>query len=634
MQLKTFPLLYAVLLFALQPTDANNRNNYSSLNNYHLHFKNNPQLIINYYGHQSKPFNSDTDGDGVEDFYDLDDDNDGILDTEEGDDTVDTDGDGIPDYLDTDADGDGCLDAKEAGFTDADNDGTVDGTGINADGIVTGSDGYTTPNDTNNNGIPDYIESNYYGVCLPDTDGDGIDDSVDLDDDNDGIHDTYEGDDGIDHDNDGIPDYKDIDSDGDGCNDAREAGFTDNNNDGIVDGTGIAADGTVVGSDGYTTPIDADNNGIPDYRDANYNGVCALAINVGPDFAVCQGDTIQLTGVTASNFNSIYWNTSGDGVFNNSFTLNPVYTPGLIDITSGGVKLTAIVSGVSQNTASDSLIVTILQNDFLNLISNNDNQIVCSSDPITEIKYETNATEISFVGLPNGVNASLINNIVTISGSPNQVTNQTVYNYEIITAVNACASAAIEGQITVNPNDTIMLTSAIGTNNQFNKCPGAAIDPIIYTFGGSANSASVTWNTPNGQPSGVTFDPATLTISGTISNAISTNTTYSYTITTGGSLCYTASANGSINVNPQCEAQIELNGTVTAKNNQIKDVATPTDAQDVATKAYVDNVLTNLGVLSDDFTGLSDMVQQLQQIINQLQQEVNDLKEQLNNSKK
>jgi hypothetical protein len=167
MQLKTFPLLYALLLFALQPTDANNSNNYSSLNNYHLHFKNNPQLIMYYYGHQSKPFNSDTDGDGVEDFYDLDDDNDGILDTDEGDDSIDTDGDGIPDYLDTDSDGDGCSDAKEAGFTDADSDGTVDGTGINADGIVTGSDGYTTPNDTNNNGIPDYIESNYYGVCIP-----------------------------------------------------------------------------------------------------------------------------------------------------------------------------------------------------------------------------------------------------------------------------------------------------------------------------------------------------------------------------------------------------------------------------------------------------------------------------------
>ena len=41
----------------------------------------------------------DADGDGIDDLTDLDD-NDGIYDAYEGDDTVDTDGDGIPDYLD------------------------------------------------------------------------------------------------------------------------------------------------------------------------------------------------------------------------------------------------------------------------------------------------------------------------------------------------------------------------------------------------------------------------------------------------------------------------------------------------------------------------------------------------------
>ena len=31
------------------------------------------------------------------------------------------------------------------------------------------------------------------------------------------------------------------------------------------DGTGINANGTVAGSDGYTTPADADNNGTADH---------------------------------------------------------------------------------------------------------------------------------------------------------------------------------------------------------------------------------------------------------------------------------------------------------------------------------------------------------------------------------
>jgi len=39
--------------------------------------------------------------------------------------------------------------------------------------------------------------------------------------------------------------------------------------------------------------------------------------------------------------------------------------------------------------------------------------------------------------------------------------------------------------------------------------------------------------------------------------------------------------------------EIKLNGTVSAENNQIKNVADPTDAQDAATKSYVDSNITN-----------------------------------------
>ncbi|MFV1450312.1 Ig-like domain-containing protein [Maribacter sp. HS] len=51
----------------------------------------------------------------------------------------DTDEDGTPDSLDTDSDNDGCNDAVEAGHTDDDNDGEVDGTGYDANGQVTGA---------------------------------------------------------------------------------------------------------------------------------------------------------------------------------------------------------------------------------------------------------------------------------------------------------------------------------------------------------------------------------------------------------------------------------------------------------------------------------------------------------------
>ena len=53
----------------------------------------------------------DSDGDSITDNIDIDDDNDGILDTAET--TADTDNDGIINSLDLDSDGDGCPDAVE-----------------------------------------------------------------------------------------------------------------------------------------------------------------------------------------------------------------------------------------------------------------------------------------------------------------------------------------------------------------------------------------------------------------------------------------------------------------------------------------------------------------------------------------
>ncbi|MDA3854315.1 MAG: DUF2341 domain-containing protein, partial [Bacteroidales bacterium] len=72
-------------------------------------------------------FSCDSDGDGVEDADDIDDDNDGIPDVLEG--PGDADGDGIINQYDVDSDNDGIFDHIEAGglaIYDADNDGIID----------------------------------------------------------------------------------------------------------------------------------------------------------------------------------------------------------------------------------------------------------------------------------------------------------------------------------------------------------------------------------------------------------------------------------------------------------------------------------------------------------------------------
>jgi hypothetical protein len=111
----------------------------------------------------------------------------------------DTDNDGIQDHLDTDSDSDGCSDAIEGGanFTSANTDandmltGSVDANGVPT--IATGSG--QSVGSSQNNGVQD---ANCPDPCDPvasgntDTDGDGVSDICDIDDDNDGILDCEE----------------------------------------------------------------------------------------------------------------------------------------------------------------------------------------------------------------------------------------------------------------------------------------------------------------------------------------------------------------------------------------------------------------------------------------------------------
>ncbi|WP_176829801.1 Calx-beta domain-containing protein [Tenacibaculum sp. MAR_2009_124] len=142
----------------------------------------------------------DTDGDGTPNYLDKDDDNDGILTLDEDTDlngtshNDDTDGDGTPDYLDLDSDNDGCYDALEAAggynYTQLSS-GELTG-GVDADGIPT----VTSGGQATTAAVTDFSDNS--ACCavsvsgFADVDSDGIADSCDLDNDNDGILDSNE----------------------------------------------------------------------------------------------------------------------------------------------------------------------------------------------------------------------------------------------------------------------------------------------------------------------------------------------------------------------------------------------------------------------------------------------------------
>ncbi len=324
----------------------------------------------------------DSDADGIFNHRDLDSDNDGIPDVIEvgGSDVegdgilgngrpivdvkglvngvlliaLNTDGAGQIDPYDLDADDDGLLDLVEAGGNDSDNNGLVDGFVDNNndgfddfismnplplpdsdfDGIADFQDNDDRDNDRildsvdlddDNDGIPDTLE----GAGMMDTDGDGIVDSLDLDSDNDGIFDIVESgiinpqqfdvdnngridnsfavgtngladiietfvDSGvinfnngsvIDTDGDGVANFIDLDSDNDGITDVIEAGGVDPDGDGVA-GAGqptVNPNGLISG--GGLAAIDTDNDGIPNPLDldSDNDGIFGLVENNGPD---------------------------------------------------------------------------------------------------------------------------------------------------------------------------------------------------------------------------------------------------------------------------------------------------------------------------------------------------------------
>lgn len=282
----------------------------------------------------------DSDGDGVNDLDDLDDDNDGIPDSLEGDRSFDTDSDGIPDSLDLDSDNDGINDVLEAGHADSDGDG---------DGRVDGAAGA--------NGLSDSVEesadSGTINYTLRDTDGDNVPDVRDLDSDNDGIADVVEngnaaadpdgngmiegadedfdgislpadgsasyGDAGsgtlLDADGDGVPNVNDLDSDNDGVTDINEAGLGDfdTDGDGVANGSDSDSDGivggldnapSVYGNDNGALPDDTDNDNVPDSYDLDSdNDSITDIVESGNGAADANGD-----GIADGN------DTDGDGI--------------------------------------------------------------------------------------------------------------------------------------------------------------------------------------------------------------------------------------------------------------------------------------------------------------------------------
>jgi hypothetical protein len=252
---------------------------------------------------------------------------------------IDTDGDGIANIFDLDDENDGIPDIEEAGYKDFSN-------GLSKMDMSSSA----TWSDANLNGLHDYIDSLVSGgsYVIPDSDMDSVPDYLDLDSDNDSLFDVdeagvYNGDgdingdgkgdlvdtdrDGIldlydnntgfgtnvrpyanDLDFDGMPDYLQLDSDYDGVTDIQTGlyGSLDTNGDGKIDG---ASD---IDKDGIIDNFDTNTAVIGSPRDLNRK--LYLDFDGRNDFGTGTGVLGGLSTVTMMAWVDLNPAFSGDGV--------------------------------------------------------------------------------------------------------------------------------------------------------------------------------------------------------------------------------------------------------------------------------------------------------------------------------
>jgi hypothetical protein len=165
-----------------------------------------------------------------------------------------------------------------------------------------------------------------------------------------------------------------------------------------------------------------------------------------------------------------------------------------------------------------------------------DSQTVCVNTAIRPITYSTTgATEARFAGLPRGVTGTFLDGTITISGTPEVAGT---FNYTV-TLIGGCGNITATGTITVQPNPTITLISAPGTDNQ-TVCADTTITPIIYSTTGAREA------TFSGLPRGVTgtFLGGNIIILGTPTDT----GTFNYTVRVTGD-CGNVTATGRLVVN-------------------------------------------------------------------------------------
>ena len=295
----------------------------------------------------------------------------------------------------------------------------------------------------------------------------------------------------------------------------------------------ISGTPTESGTFNYTIPLTGGCGSVNATGTINVNALPVTSVITGSATPACSATGVPYS-VTSTTGSTYTWTvpdgaTVATGHGTNSITVNFGTTNGNISVTER--------NAAGCNGTTQTLTIT-LQGCGLDANFEGTPLTICVGSSVAFTNTSTGTTGSTTYSWNFGSGATP----ASITGiGPHAVTYSTTGSKTVSLTITEGASntETKDDYITVNPINTITLTSGVGTNNQ-TVCVNTPITTITYS------TTSATGATFTGLPTGVTgsWSSDVVTISGTPS----TSGTFNYTVTlTGG--CGTVTANGTLTVN-------------------------------------------------------------------------------------
>jgi hypothetical protein len=265
--------------------------------------------------------------------------------------------------------------------------------------------------------------------------------------------------------------------------------------------------GGAAGTYPITLSGGASNNYSFTYVNATLTMISSPMVNAGGDGAVCTSESFPIVAATATNYTTVLWTTSGNGTFNNTGIVNPIYTPGSQDIANGSVTLTITGDPGSQCSMSSSMVLS-LQNDLpVSVTISQVTPEVCIGSPASFQATPVNGgLTPSYQWKVNGVNAGTNSNSFTYVPVNGDVVTV------VLTSSIGCAlnNPATSNPIVVNVTENLVAGVSISASAN-NVCTGTLVTFTAMPVNGGQNPSyqwKVNGNNAGTNSSEFTYAPA------------------------------------------------------------------------------------------------------------------------------